>query len=151
MDDTDPSRRSFLSSLLSGTLLTAAAGAVGSIVAYLFPPEEALSGLGPQRVKVGNVRDLNAGEGKLVLVDDEPVWVVRSATGYTALSAICTHKGCVIKWEGKRSLFTCPCHEGLFDAKGNVVGGLPRSSLPRFRVGVVADEIYVSRFGDRVV
>ena len=140
-------RRSFLSKLLGGTLLAGASGVIAAIVAYLFPPSEVRSSLGPQRVKVGNAEDFPSGEGRLALVDDEPVWVVRLPSGFTGVSATCTHKGCIIKWESKRRLFACPCHEGLFDERGNVVGGLPRRPLTRLRVGLVGGDVYVSPAG----
>lgn len=146
---TNPGRRSFLAKLMAGTIFTGAAGIVSAIVAYLFPPDEVRSSLGPQRVRVGRIDDLDLGDGKLVLVDEEPVWIVRLASGFVGLSATCTHKGCLVKWERSRKLFQCPCHEGLFDQRGNVASGLPRRSLTHYRVGLVQGDIYVSRADDR--
>jgi cytochrome b6-f complex iron-sulfur subunit len=145
MDDDKPSRRSFLGRLLGGTLLAGFGGAIASIVVYLFPPEEVSSALGPQRVKVGKADDILPGEGKLALVDDEPVWVVHLPRGFVGMSAWCTHKGCIVKWDDQGRLFRCPCHEGLFDERGNVVSGLPLRPLTLFRVGLIQGELYVSR------
>jgi cytochrome b6-f complex iron-sulfur subunit len=139
------SRRSFLGRLLGGTLVASVAGGLASIAAYLFPPDAVSSALGPRRVRVGGADDLAPGDGRLTLVEDEPVWVVRSPAGFMALSAWCTHKGCVVKWERERRVFACPCHEGLFDERGNVVSGLPLRPLSRFRVGLVSGSVYVSR------
>jgi cytochrome b6-f complex iron-sulfur subunit len=138
------SRRSFLQSLLNGTLLVGIASVVASIVAYLFAPSGVRSSLGPQRVKVAGAGDIPPGDGKLALVDDEPVWVLNAARGFVGMSAVCTHKGCILKWQAKRRLFACPCHDGLFDERGNVVSGLPLRPLSRFRVTVVGDGIYVA-------
>ena len=138
------SRRSFLNKLLAGTLLTGGGGVLASIVAYLFPSAEASSALGPRRVRIGREEDLEVGQGKLALVNEEPVWVIHLPTGFVAMSALCTHKGCMINWEGERRVFTCPCHNGLFDERGNVVAGLPLSPLPRFRAGITDGELYVS-------
>lgn len=144
-------RRSFLAKLMAGTIITGAAGIVSAIVAYLFPPDEVRSSLGPQRVRVGRADDLELGEGKLVLVDDEPVWVIRLASGFVGFSATCTHKGCMVKWERSRKLFQCPCHEGLFDQRGNVVSGLPRRALAHYRVGLVRGDVYVARATERSI
>jgi cytochrome b6-f complex iron-sulfur subunit len=149
VDSDAPSRRSFLGRLLAGTLLAGAAGVLGSIVAYLFPTAEVRSSLGPQRMRVGRADEFALGEAKLALVDDEPVWVLKLATGFVAVSATCTHKGCAIKWEGERRLFVCPCLEGRFDERGNVLSGLPRKPLPHFRVGIVGADVFVSRGGER--
>jgi cytochrome b6-f complex iron-sulfur subunit len=150
MTDGDPtSRRSFLARLLGGTLLAGVATVCGSVLAYLFPPEEVSSSLGPQRVRVGKAADIPLGAGKLVLVSDAPVWVVHLPRGFVALSAFCTHQGCLVSWEANRRLFECPCHAGRFDERGNVVSGFPREPLHRLRVGLVGDDVYVSAAGER--
>ena len=145
MGDEGASRRSFLGKLLGGSLVAGIGGTLASVLAYLFPPEEASSALGPQRVKVGKTADIPLGSGRLALVEDEPVWVVHLAKGFVAMSAWCTHKGCVIKWQQDRRVFSCPCHEGLFDERGNVVSGLPLRPLSPMRVGQVNGDVYVSR------
>jgi len=149
-DQTPPSRRSFLGRLLGGTVLVGAAGVISSMLAYLLPPEEVSAGLGPLRAKAGRADEIPTGEAKLILVNDEPVWVIHETQkGFAAFSALCTHKGCLVKWDDKQHVFVCPCHEGRFDEDGNVVSGLPRRPLTRLRVGVVNDELYVSRGDER--
>jgi cytochrome b6-f complex iron-sulfur subunit len=137
-------RRSFLSKLLSGTLVAGGGVTIGSIFAYLLPPHRASSRLGPRQVKIGKVADIPIGTGKLALVDGEPVWVVHLARGFVGLSATCTHKGCIIEWKEKRKLFSCPCHNGLFDTHGNVIAGLPRWPLSHFQVGSIQGDLYVA-------
>lgn len=137
-------RRSFLARLLGATLLTGAAGMVAAVVAYLFPSDNVRSALGPRRVKIGKLDDFSPGQGKLVLVDEEPVWVVRLGKQLTGMSAWCTHRGCIVRWDQDGRLFRCPCHEGLFDERGNVVSGLPLRPLRRFRVGLVHGDLYIS-------
>jgi cytochrome b6-f complex iron-sulfur subunit len=146
MGEEQPTRRSFLSKMMAGTLIVGSATSVGVVAAYLLPPEESGSILTPQRVKAGKAADIAAGKAKSVVVDGEPVWVLNSSgSRFVALSALCTHKGCHVKWDDKRRVFSCPCHEGLFDERGNVIGGLPRRPLSRFRVGLVNGELQVSR------
>lgn len=38
-----------------------------------------------------------------------------------ALSAACTHMGCLVNWERSDRLFRCPCHGGVFSAWGMTV------------------------------
>lgn len=151
MEDAQVTRRSFLGKMMAGTLLAEGFATVGAVLAYLFPPKGATSAVRPLRVKTGNADDIPTGRGKLTLFDGEPVWVVNLPLGFVGLSALCTHKGCVIKWDEKRGLFSCPCHEGLFDEQGNVVSGLPRQPLKRFRVGLLDGDVYVSRENERAV
>jgi Rieske Fe-S protein len=70
--------------------------------------------------------------------------VLRGPQGFIALSAFCTHKGCVIRWEPGRRLFRCPCHNGEFDGRGNVVSGMPLAALPRRRALVVDGDVFVT-------
>ncbi|GER91269.1 hypothetical protein KDW_54310 [Dictyobacter vulcani] len=35
-----------------------------------------------------------------------------------ALSAACTHKGCLVQWKNTERHFLCPCHGAIFDALG---------------------------------
>lgn len=35
-----------------------------------------------------------------------------------ALSAACTHMGCLLNWEDADRTFRCPCHGGVFSALG---------------------------------
>jgi Rieske Fe-S protein len=144
MNVDDPTRRSFLGKLLAGTLLAGLAGTIGSLIAYLFPAKEASSALGPRRTKVARAERFAVDDGKLVMVEDQPVWVIRSAEGFLAMSAWCTHKRCVVRWQKERRLFSCPCHEGEFDKRGNVISGLPLRPLAHFRVGLVDGDLYVS-------
>jgi cytochrome b6-f complex iron-sulfur subunit len=143
-------RRSFLRTLVGGTLFAGVTSIIGMVLAYVFPPREVQSALGPRRAKVGRADEIAAGDGRLALVDDEPVWVINLPQGFAALSAWCTHKGCTIQWDREGRVFRCPCHEGLFDERGNVVSGLPLRALPRFSVGVVHGDVYVSRRSERL-
>ena len=38
-----------------------------------------------------------------------------------AMSAACTHMGCLVNWENSNRLFRCPCHGGVFSACGKMV------------------------------
>ena len=64
-----------------------------------------------------------------------------------AVSAACTHKGCIVQWHNNDRLFHCPCHEGLFDASGTFVNitrySLSLAPLSRFNVKVEQGKVYV--------
>ncbi len=64
-----------------------------------------------------------------------------------ALSAACTHKGCIVQWQSSDRLFHCPCHSGLFDEGGSFVNlpGHTRylSPLPRLNVKIEQNKVYV--------
>jgi cytochrome b6-f complex iron-sulfur subunit len=71
------------------------------------------------------------------------VLVIHTPDGYTALSAICTHLGCIVFWNEQREVITCPCHEAYFSINGAVISGPPTAPLEEYRVQVEGDKIYV--------
>lgn len=62
---------------------------------------------------------------------------------YIAMSNICTHLGCRVRWIDERQQFFCPCHNGVFDREGNVVAGPPPRPLDRFEVKVEEGRILI--------
>ena len=73
------------------------------------------------------------------IVNDEELSIyVRTDDGrdFTAMSNICTHLGCRVRWVAERKQFFCPCHNGVFDKDGNVVSGPPPKPLNRYEVKV---------------
>lgn len=143
-EQTGHERRTFLRGLLTGSLVMGALGLLGGMIAYVFPPERQAFRLGQLRVRVGREGEIPIGGGKQAQYRERPVWVLHLKRGYVAFSAMCTHQGCIVRWDEDRRLLSCPCHNGLFDTHGNVVSGLPRKPLARYRVEVVRGEIFLT-------
>ncbi|MBV9227972.1 MAG: Rieske 2Fe-2S domain-containing protein, partial [Chloroflexi bacterium] len=63
-----------------------------------------------------------------------------------AMSAACTHMGCIVKWQESDNRFHCPCHGGVFTEYGKPD---PSSrmrylvALPRLKTKVENGNIYV--------
>ncbi len=62
---------------------------------------------------------------------------------FKAFSLACTHLACTVAWIPEKKEFYCSCHEGHFDAEGNVLSGPPPSPLERWRVQVKEDRVLV--------
>lgn len=62
-----------------------------------------------------------------------------------AISAACTHMGCIISWSDTDRQFHCPCHGGAFSEYGKPAAGpvLYASALPRLNVRIVDNTIIV--------
>ena len=80
------------------------------------------------------------------IVNEEEVSVyilTENGRDFIAMSNICTHLGCRVRWIADQEEFFCPCHNGVFDEQGNVVSGPPPRPLDRFEVKVEDDQLLV--------
>jgi menaquinol-cytochrome c reductase iron-sulfur subunit len=64
---------------------------------------------------------------------------------YTAMSNVCTHLGCRVRWITDQSKFACPCHNGVFAKDGGVVSGPPPRPLDRFQTKVENGALFILR------
>lgn len=62
---------------------------------------------------------------------------------YQALSNICTHLGCHVRWIAERQQFLSPCHNGVFDKDGYVVSGPPPRPLDEFATKVEEGNLFI--------
>ncbi len=51
---------------------------------------------------------------------------------FVALSSRCMHLGCPVRFVSAAERFICPCHGGVYDFRGALVGGPPVRPLDRF-------------------
>jgi cytochrome b6-f complex iron-sulfur subunit len=137
------SRRGFIKyALLGFSALATVGGVLTPIIAYLWPPKKAASQAG-ERVAVADSTELPIGKGEVYSVNNQPVIVIHTADGYKALSATCTHLGCIVSWNEQRQVIACPCHEAYFNTNGAVISGPPPAPLPTYRVQEDGGQIYV--------
>lgn len=110
-------RRDFLGIGATTAACTAAALATGGAMRLPMPsvfPES------NPRFKAG-VPDQYAVDSVTYLADRR-VYIFRDAEGLYAISAVCTHLGCLVHHREDGG-FACPCHGSRFDATGRVEGG----------------------------
>jgi menaquinol-cytochrome c reductase iron-sulfur subunit len=58
---------------------------------------------------------------------------------FIALSNRCVHAGCPTRFVEAAGNFICPCHGGVYDFEGKVIGGPPVRPLDRFQTRVNDD------------
>jgi glycine/D-amino acid oxidase-like deaminating enzyme/nitrite reductase/ring-hydroxylating ferredoxin subunit len=89
------------------------------------------------RAESGSPDDLKFGEGKILRVDGRKVAAYRDASGkVTLLSPVCTHLGCIVRWNAADETWDCPCHGSRFKTDGQVFAGPAESPLEKVELPV---------------
>jgi menaquinol-cytochrome c reductase iron-sulfur subunit len=65
------------------------------------------------------------------------------SSAYVAVSTRCAHLGCPVNFVAASNSFVCPCHGGVYDFQGKVIGGPPVRPLDRFQTRVVKGQVQV--------
>jgi cytochrome b6-f complex iron-sulfur subunit len=67
------------------------------------------------------------------------IYVAREAQGFYALSAVCTHLGCLTAWKPDLGIIACPCHGSKFNRDGTKITGPAPRPLPWLRMWLSDD------------
>ena len=62
---------------------------------------------------------------------------------FIAISTRCAHLGCPVRFVQAAGNFICPCHGGVYDFEGKVIGGPPVRPLDRFQTRVRAGQLEI--------
>ena len=92
---------------------------------------------------VAKKTELEIGKAKKISLSGKPVYVVRLEEEYKVFSGVCTHLGCIVRWEEQKGRFYCPCHQGLYSKTGEVIGGPPPRPLDEFEVHLEQNLVFI--------
>ncbi|SHJ76474.1 cytochrome b6-f complex iron-sulfur subunit [Malonomonas rubra DSM 5091] len=141
MDDATPKeRRTFLTVILGGVGAVVAAVAGWPLFRYLSPIDK---GSAEDLVRVAR-QEVAVGGAHFFSYQGRPAVLLQPSAGeFLALSAVCTHLGCIVKWVDDKQEFLCPCHGGRFSPAGQVLGGPPPTALESYPVSLDGEDILV--------
>jgi cytochrome b6-f complex iron-sulfur subunit len=128
------SRRDFLNEITLGALGIAGLGGGALTYQYfspnvLFEPSTMFRAGNPDLYPVNSV----------TFLQDQQVYIVRTAAGFYAVSAVCTHLGCVTQWKPEAEMIACPCHGSKFHSDGKKIEGPAPRPLPHYAINLTAD------------
>ncbi|HTG82870.1 MAG TPA: ubiquinol-cytochrome c reductase iron-sulfur subunit [Geobacteraceae bacterium] len=122
------SRRTFLAVCLGGIGAAAACLTTYPLIRYLAPRQGEAA---RKKVAIPSA-EVPEGGAKFFEFDGSTAVLIRKKGGdIVALSAVCTHLGCIVQWQKENEQFLCPCHGGLYTADGAVVSGPPPKPLEK--------------------
>jgi cytochrome b6-f complex iron-sulfur subunit len=123
------SRRQFFVKVGAGSIALAALGTAAFSYEYLSPnvlyePSPVVDAGKPDHYAPDSV----------TLDPQTAIYVVRAADGFFALSAICTHLGCLTAYKSDLGIIACPCHGSKFNKDGVKIEGPAPRPLPWLRM-----------------
>ena len=128
------SRRDLLNEITLGALGVAGLGGIALTFQFFSP--NVLFEL-PTTFRAGNP-DLYP-VNSVTFLKDQLVYIVRTAAGFYAVSAVCTHLGCITQWKPEGNTIACPCHGSKFQPNGKRINGPAPRSLPHYAINLTAD------------
>ncbi len=131
-------RRDFLTQLGVGACAAAVAGS-GVVTLDFLKPKVLFEP--PTTFLAGNPADYP--EGTVRFNKERKAYVIGAHGGVYALSAVCTHLGCITRFLSDQNVIACPCHGSRFDLEGNVVEGPAPRPLPWLDVEAQASGVLV--------
>lgn len=122
-------RRQFFVKIGAGSIAAAALGTAAFSYEYLSPnvlyePSPIVDAGKPDHYPPDSV----------TLDPQTAIYVVRTAEGFFALSAICTHLGCLTAYKSDLGMIACPCHGSKFNRDGVKIEGPAPRPLPWLRM-----------------
>jgi glycine/D-amino acid oxidase-like deaminating enzyme/nitrite reductase/ring-hydroxylating ferredoxin subunit len=82
------------------------------------------------RPEADSVRKLKRGDGMIIGSHGKKRAVFRDQSGkLRQLSPVCTHLGCLVRWNPAELTWDCPCHGSRFKPTGEVIAGPAEEAL----------------------
>lgn len=133
----DPERRRFLQWIGQWSVVAAIATQLGGVVRafvprVLYEPSK--------KFKLGKPAQYPEG---VTFVPKHKLFVVRERNQFHVISAVCTHLGCTVEWNGEGRQFDCPCHGSKFRANGKRFAGPAPRPLPWYPLSMSGDGFLV--------
>ncbi|MGE5346903.1 MAG: ubiquinol-cytochrome c reductase iron-sulfur subunit [Acidithiobacillales bacterium] len=125
----DPTRRDLFTRFGVAACAVAAAGS-GVVTLDFLKPKVLFEP--PTTFNAGSPLDYP--DGTVRFNRERRAYVVGGDGGIYALSAVCTHLGCITRYVSDENAIACPCHGSRFDLEGNVTHGPAPHPLPWLEV-----------------
>jgi len=145
MEEEEPkvvSRREFFRHLSWSVIGFAGLAAIPFVISSLIPRKVVEN----RRIRIGKPDGFPINQ--MTFLPEPRLYILRDNSGIAAMSAICTHLGCVVDKDA--SGFICPCHGSSYTTYGMVLTGPAPRSLPWYKVNGMPDGTLIVNLDKKV-
>ena len=90
--------------------------------------------------QISQVAEIAPGEGRIVEFDSKKIGIYKNETGELfAVSPVCAHLKCEVRWNGAEKSWDCPCHGARYDITGAVITGPAEAPLGKIEFSNVPE------------
>lgn len=139
----DFERRGFLHKVVGGVGAIVAATTLYPVVKYIIPPTKEIKMV--NELNVGKISEVPDGGAKIFQFNEDKVIVTNVGGALTAVSAVCTHLGCLVTWKADIKEYFCPCHGAKYKQTGEIISGPQPKPLKLYKAKIDGDNIVVSK------
>ena len=137
-------RRNFITEAIIGWFILMLLPFIYGIFKYVIPPKINEHILGS--INAAKLSDVTSATPKLVRFNKKPVILLQNEKGQIkALSAVCTHLGCIVEYQPEQKNFHCNCHGSVFDSDGKNISGPAPRPLDPYKVEIKSGDIIISK------
>jgi cytochrome b6-f complex iron-sulfur subunit len=133
-------RRFFLNFSLTSILVALLSWFFYPIIKFLIPPTKTF--IDPNILTIP-IAQIPQGKSIITKFKGRPIIIVNRGNEINALSAVCTHLGCIVKWDTNKEELFCPCHMAKYDTNGNVKSGPAPKPLFTLKANLINEQIIV--------
>ena len=131
--------------LIKGVLTLLGLSVLGVAIYSIFSPREKKAAT--EKIKITNISNVPKGTAYTFNYpfsdisqtnSTGPCVLIHLPNGeLRAFSSVCTHQGCIVRYNQEKDLLECPCHGGKYDSQsGGVLSGPPLKPLPQINITV---------------
>ena len=139
----DFERRGFLHKIVGGVGAVVAVSALYPVTRFIIPPAKTVKVV--NEITAGKAAEVADGTGKIYQFNEDKVIVVNKGGSLTAVSAVCTHLGCLVHWDNAANQLACPCHGAKYKQTGDIISGPQPKPLKQYKATIKGDDIIISK------
>ncbi len=135
-------RRTFLEKAVTGVGVLLGLSVLYPITQFVVPPKQVK--VSENEKIVASIDELPPNSAIIKAFAGDRVFILNFNGELKAMSAVCTHLGCLVQWKADESVVFCACHGARYTTTGEIISGPQPTPLKKYGVRVEDEQIVLS-------